>query len=115
MVSAREVCLGDVEFLVRESGRQRMVASGKKNVHAYAVGSLLDFVPVTEPGRLKDGAANGRPLHYDPIEAASFVDSDSLEPLAGASRAFFVEGGATYESAVAQNDDSAVEALAHAA
>ena len=114
MMSAREVCLGDVEFLVRESGRQRMIASGRKNVHAYAVGNLLDFVPVTEPGRMQDGAANGRPLHYDPVDAASFVDSGSLEPLTGASRAFFVEGGATYEGLRSEND-SALEDFASAA
>jgi len=96
VVSAREVCLGDVEFLVRQSGRQRMLESGRKNVHAYAVGNLLDFVLVTEPCRLLDRASMGRALHYNPLISDRFVDSQTLAPLNGVDRAYFLEKGATY-------------------
>lgn len=99
LVSAREVCLGDVEFLVRASGRRRMLESGRKNVHAYAVGSLIDFVPMSEPGRMDDSAAEGRALHYNPFAGDRFVDSETLAPLESAPKAFFVEAGATYSVA----------------
>ena len=42
--SARQVRLADVAFRVRESGRQRMLRGHRKNVHAYAVGRLVDWV-----------------------------------------------------------------------
>ena len=110
MLSAREVCLADVEFLVRESGRQRMLSSGRKNVHAYAVGSLVDFVPVTEPARLEGDAAEARAVHYNPFDAGSFVDSETLQPLAGADRAFFTESGATYEGGETERFDELPDA-----
>ncbi len=42
--SAKQVRLSDVEFRVRESGRQRMLRERRKNVHAFAVGRLVDYV-----------------------------------------------------------------------
>jgi len=40
---AEHITLGDVEFVVSEAGRQRVIREKKKNVHAYAVGTLLSF------------------------------------------------------------------------
>ena len=42
----RDKCLRprDVEFRVRESGRQRMLKEKSRNVHAFAVGRLIDYV-----------------------------------------------------------------------
>ncbi len=42
--SASQVRLTNVEFRVREAGRQRMLREKQKNVHAFAVGHLVDFV-----------------------------------------------------------------------
>ena len=114
VVSAREVCLVDVEFLVRRSGRQRMLESGRKNVHAYAVGNLLDFVSVTEPSRLLERASGGRALHYNPLVSERFVDSQTLAPLDGVARAYFVEDGATYTLPEVSNE-AVFEALSRAA
>lgn len=39
---AREILLADVRFVVREGGRQRVLETGRKNVHAFAVGEIVD-------------------------------------------------------------------------
>ena len=51
--SARQVLLRDVEFKVRESGRQRMIREQRRNVHAFAVGHLVDYVHPNEGGTEK--------------------------------------------------------------
>ena len=35
------ICLRDVRLVVREGGRRRVIESGVKNVHAFAVGRLV--------------------------------------------------------------------------
>lgn len=98
LVSASEVTLSGVEFRVRESGRQRMLRSGKKNVHAYAVGQLIEFVPVGTGEMAEPTQPVGRPISYDAQSAGSFVDSESKAPVARASRAHFGAHGATYQA-----------------
>ena len=77
--SARQVRLADVEFLVRESGRQRMLRGLPKNVHAYAVGYLVDHVHPAEERELP--AVSGVSVMYDPYRFASFVDRRTLQPV----------------------------------
>jgi hypothetical protein len=63
--------LSDVTFAVRESGRQRVLRDNRKNVHAFAVGYLID----------KRGACgideNGKDLPvkigYNPHNDATFM------------------------------------------
>lgn len=42
---AREVVLADGRCVVREAGRQRVIATGVKNVHAFVVGTLTAEFP----------------------------------------------------------------------
>ena len=95
--SASQVRLSDVEFLVRASGRDRMLRDARRNVHAYAVGLLIDFVHPCESRRLE--RVNGRRVDYDPFKASSFLDKDSEERVGAASTAHFDEDGVTYEAA----------------
>jgi len=104
--SARAIRLHDVEFLVRESGRARMLRTNVKNVHAYAIGYLADFVAVDEA---RDLATCEQRLMYDAYRFDSFVDSDTHAPLAHADLVVFGELGATYTL------DAIVEALPEAA
>lgn len=92
--SARQVRLCDVEFRVRESGRQRMLQNRRKNVHAYAIGRLLDFVH-PDDGRSLEGMA-GRGIYYNPYEFPSFVDGETRAPVTFASAARFDEAGVVY-------------------
>lgn len=92
--SAREVLLADVEFLVRPSGRARMLREGRKNVHAYAVGRLVDWVHPDE-ARATEGL-QGRGVFYDAHRFESFVDADSHQPVFQASDVRLHERGVTY-------------------
>lgn len=66
---ATEAVLTDVEFIVSEPGRQRVLASGQRNVHAYAVGTLA-------AQRRNPAAEFAVHLHYDPRLAGYFYDDD---------------------------------------
>ena len=92
--SARQVRLADVEFRVREAGRLRMLRERRKNVHAYAVGRLVDFVHPQETRDVEPMA--GRTVVYDPYQFESFVDRDTRAPVRTASAARFDEHGVVY-------------------
>jgi len=96
MASARQVRLADVEFRVRESGRRRMLESGRRNIHAYAVGRLVDYVGPSDPRELEPLA--GRRVHYDPRRFAFFVDSETEASVTRASAARLDETGVVYTS-----------------
>ncbi len=92
--SASQIRLNDVEFLVRESGRQRMLRGLPKNVHAYAVGQLVDYVHPQDGRRLT--GLEGRGVFYDPYRFASFVDSVTHAPVRAAEQVHFDESGVVY-------------------
>ena len=79
MASAREVLLSDVEFRVRESGRQRMIREQKRNVHAFVVGRIVDWVHPSEDRSLEPFA--GRGATYRPYESGTFVDREDGAPV----------------------------------
>lgn len=92
--SARVVRLADVEFRVGEKGRQRMIRERRKNVHAFAVGHLVDYV---HPSDSRDIAApEGRGAFYDPYRFESFVDSETQSPVITVRTAYFDEDGVIY-------------------
>lgn len=92
--SAKQVRLSDVEFRVRETGRQRMLREKRKNVHAFAVGKLVDYVH-PEDSRDIDPIA-GRGAFYDPYRFPSFVDRETNAPVTTVSVAHFDEDGVLY-------------------
>ena len=63
------------QFKVYETGRQRVIESGQKNVHAFVVGH---FAGTDEPDT--DGCRAG---YYNPREVADFVDAETKEALTG--------------------------------
>ena len=94
LASAKQVRLSGVEFLVRESGRARMLQQGRRNIHAYAIGRLVDY---THPSDTHDlDRITGRSIFYDPYRFASFVDGDTEAPVTSAETAHFDEHGVTY-------------------
>lgn len=95
--SARQVRLTDVEFRVREAGRQRMVRERRRNVHAFAVGRLCDFVHPSETRELE--VLGGRGVFYNPYQFSSFVDRETEEPVKVASIVRFDENGVIYKAA----------------
>jgi len=92
--SAKQVRLCDVEFRVRESGRQRMLREKRRNVHAFAVGRLEDYV---HPGDDRElGRIVGRGVFYDPKRFSSFVDRETKVPVTRVRVAHFDEDGVIY-------------------
>lgn len=73
---ADEVCLEDVTFKVSEAGRRRVLAEGRKNVHAFVTGTLVDRLPAT-PTKVT----------YNPRVYSTFVESDTLRPVHSARHA----------------------------
>jgi hypothetical protein len=92
--SAREVRLAGVEFRVREAGRQRTLREKRKNIHAFAVGRLVDYVHPSDSRRMEP--MTGRSAFYDPFRFASFVDGETQAPVTSVSFAQFDEDGVIY-------------------
>lgn len=82
---ASEVLLTDVTFKVHEGGRRRCLATGVRNVHAWVVGAEQRRATDTEP---VERLSAWRRALYDPFKGASFVDSETLEPVTHATAAF---------------------------
>lgn len=89
--SARAVHLDDVEFHVREAARRRMVEQGRKTVHAYASGRLVDHVHPSDERELTP--FSGSTVRYDPYQDTSFVSLHSGESVHRALCARFDERG----------------------
>lgn len=92
--SARQVRLVGVEFRVREAGRQRTLREKRKNVHAFAVGRLVDYVHPNDSRNIEPMV--GRGAFYDPYRFSSFVDRETEAPVTAVSAARFDEDGVIY-------------------
>jgi hypothetical protein len=77
-----DILLQDVEFKVSEKGRQRAIRDGKRNVHAFAIGTVHRF------GELRKATIIGASkISYNPFKAPTFVDQfgDSVHGAASVS------------------------------
>ena len=79
IMHADYVKLGDVEFRVRQGGKEKVRSEKSKNVHAFVIGNLLDYcefpcddLPVTKFGKI---------VTYNPYKFDTFVYKDSEEPV----------------------------------
>lgn len=71
------VYLRDVTFKVSEAGRQRVLREGRKNVHAFVIGTLDDaYAPPFE----------GTMITYNPRRFSSFVRTHDYRPVTRADR-----------------------------
>ena len=82
-----------MEFLVRAPGRERMLRLRCKNVHAYAIGHLEDFVQTGDERVMVP--LGGRASLYDAYRFETFVDMLDHTPLLAAGRVQFDDDGAT--------------------
>jgi hypothetical protein len=96
---ASRLIVTGVRFNVSEAGRERVLSSGHKNVHAGITGiieacdcvrvegSRLDDIPTWS--KKADSSANhyladGVRVRYNPYECGSFLQFDSGQPIEGA-------------------------------
>ena len=75
-----KVHIANPEFVVRQSGRNRVLSEGRKNVHAFVRGYVTLFTDTNRPTL--------DTLTYNPYKYASFVDKQTEEPVYKASRAW---------------------------
>lgn len=85
----QDLLLRDTEFFVGESGRKRVMATGRKTVHAWIAGT------VTESAFGTCGGQAAR-LTYNPKRNLSFIDAATGNPLRGAQAVHFGTDGVTY-------------------
>lgn len=68
--------LRDVELVVNQAGRERVIEEGRKNVHAFVRGTLKAQPPYAELSRLKAVAVT-----YNPYKFSSFVTREGHTPI----------------------------------
>tara|TARA_R100001126_G_scaffold1250_1_gene1493 strand:- start:235 stop:606 length:372 start_codon:yes stop_codon:yes gene_type:complete len=66
-------------FIVRQSGRKRVLREGKKNVHAFVRGYRNPYLDWALP--------DGYPVGYNPYKFDSFVNKHTHDPVHFASKA----------------------------
>ena len=76
-----KVSLCDPKFVVRKSGRDRVRREGKKNVHAFVKGKLLNPTEDTLLGALVKALTEGETVTYNPYKYDTFVYADTEQPI----------------------------------
>ena len=61
----KKLTLRDVEFRVRPGGRARSLREGRRNVHAFAVGTMSNRVPPIKPVLVRYNLKSGKFLDHD--------------------------------------------------
>ena len=84
ILHADYVKLGDVEFRVRSGGNEKVRKEKSKNVHAFVIGTLLEYCEY--PCDNIPNPTSDKIVTYDPYKHNSFVYNDSEEPVYNAKR-----------------------------
>lgn len=85
----RRLLLRDVEFRVRAGGRARVLRTRSKNVHAFAIGYLVD----SAMGITSNGRDLPVRIKYDPYRYPFFYDIENERPVTRAVAALLNEHG----------------------
>jgi hypothetical protein len=78
-IHADFVKLKDVEFRVRKGGREKVNVEKRKNVHAFVIGTLVDYCSF--PCEDLPSEPSGDVVTYNPYKHDSFVIKDTDEPV----------------------------------
>lgn len=73
------VKLSDVEFRVRQGGREKVVREKSKNVHSFVIGTLMDYCKY--PCEDLPSKPNSIIVTYNPYKYNSYVIKDTEEPI----------------------------------
>jgi hypothetical protein len=79
IMHADYVKLGDVEFRVRKGGREKVRSEKSKNVHAFVIGTLLEYCEY--PCDYIPNPPSDKIITYNPYKYDSFVYKNSEEPV----------------------------------
>ena len=73
-----EIALDNVEFVVSQAGRERVLKEQRKNVHAFVRGEIREM-------SFADRNASGHVIKYNPYKYEAFVTEDGT-PVKGAKK-----------------------------
>jgi hypothetical protein len=73
------VKLTDVEFRVRQGGREKVLKDQRKNVHSFVIGTLVDYCKY--PCQNIPDEPNNNVVTYNPYKYNSYVMKDTEEPI----------------------------------
>jgi hypothetical protein len=73
------VKLKDVEFRVRQGGKEKVRSEKRKNVHAFVIGELLEYSEYPSKDMLIP--SSDKIITYDPYKYDSFVFKNNEEPV----------------------------------
>ena len=79
IMHADYVKLGDVEFRVRKGGKEKVRSEKSKNVHAFVIGTLLEYCEY--PCNYIPNPPSDKIVTYNPYKYDSFVYKNSEEPV----------------------------------
>jgi hypothetical protein len=79
IMHADYVKLGDVEFRVRKGGKERVRSEKSKNVHAFVIGTLLDYCEY--PCEDIPSPSSDKVVTYNPYKYDTFVFKNTEEPV----------------------------------
>lgn len=68
----RQLALADCTFVVKEAGRQRVIKTNQKNVHAWCSGTLTAFSDSTSAD-----ISGYTTAYYNPYKTPSFIDQNN--------------------------------------
>lgn len=71
--------LRNVEFRVREGGKEKVRQEMRKNVHAFVIGDLIDYCEY--PCENMPSETNDRVITYNPYKYDTFVNKETEEPV----------------------------------
>ena len=79
IMHADYVKLGSVEFRVRKGGKERVRSEKSKNVHAFVIGTLLDYCEY--PCGEIPTPSSDKIVTYNPYKNDTFVFKNTEEPV----------------------------------
>jgi hypothetical protein len=84
VMHTNEIALKDAKFVVRESGRKKVLEEKRKNVHAFVRGDMVDGISFDNAGTAT----------YNPYRYSSFVNTETKFPVYQASSVLMVNSDA---------------------
>lgn len=91
--------LSDAEFKVHESGRQRCIREGVRNVHAWVIGGI-ERQEYGKPRTFQLAPHRWEVAVYDPFKGGTFVNLKTLEPVHRADFAILIGKNVFYRNEV---------------
>jgi hypothetical protein len=71
--------MADVTWVVQRGGRERVLREGKKNVHAFARGTLIETKGL--PHHKRQGRGSAVPVTYNPYKYDTFINAEAACPI----------------------------------